>query len=129
MAARSRPRAGMTKEDPADAHEERNMWNQIVNDLKRLKVIHARATEVSNAIVEMEAKFDGSQYDHFCSTFYSAARICFPVSYSLLLNILPRPALDLSKYSHVYFCRIQEFFVQTENPSLSRYLNFIIKYA
>lgn len=50
----------MTKEDPADAHEERNMWNQIVNDLKRLKVLHARATEVSNAIVETEAKFDGS---------------------------------------------------------------------
>lgn len=55
----------MTKEDPADAHEERNMWNQIVNDLKRLKVIHARATEVSSAIVEMESRFDGSQYLFF----------------------------------------------------------------
>lgn len=52
----------MTKEDPADAHEERNMWNQIVNDLKRLKVIHVRATEVSNSIVEMESRFDGSQF-------------------------------------------------------------------
>ena len=62
MAARNRPRVGLVKEDPADAHEERNMWNQIVNDLKRLKIIHARATEVSNAIVEMEEKFDGGQY-------------------------------------------------------------------
>lgn len=67
MAARSRPRAGMTKEDPADAHEERNMWNQIVNDLKRLKVIHARATEVSDAIIDMEGKFDGSQYHLYYS--------------------------------------------------------------
>lgn len=56
MAARNRPRNGPTKDDSADAHEERNMWNQIVNDLKRLKSIQASAIEVSKAIVEMEAK-------------------------------------------------------------------------
>lgn len=59
MAARNRPRGGLVKEDPADAHEERNMWNQIVSDLKRLKGIHARAAEVSAAIVDMESRFDG----------------------------------------------------------------------
>lgn len=53
MAARNRPR-GPVKDDSADAHEERNMWNQIVNDLKRLKTIQARATEVSISIVSME---------------------------------------------------------------------------
>lgn len=56
MAARNRPRAGPLKDDLADAHEERSMWNQIVNDLKRLKTIQIRATEVSNLIVEMEGK-------------------------------------------------------------------------
>lgn len=54
MAARSRPRGGMTKEDPPDAHEERNLWNQIVQDIKRLKTIWTRAAEVSNSIKEME---------------------------------------------------------------------------
>ncbi|KAI4095011.1 MAG: hypothetical protein LQ344_001858 [Seirophora lacunosa] len=56
MAARSRPRAGPLKDDSADAHEERNMWNQIVNDLKRLKSIQTRASEVSKSIVDMESK-------------------------------------------------------------------------
>ncbi|KAL9600179.1 MAG: hypothetical protein Q9219_003322 [cf. Caloplaca sp. 3 TL-2023] len=56
MAARNRPRAGPLKDDGVDAHEERNMWNQIVNDLKRLKNIQSRATEVSKAIVESEGK-------------------------------------------------------------------------
>ncbi|KAL8776270.1 MAG: hypothetical protein Q9213_008332 [Squamulea squamosa] len=56
MAARNRPRTGPPKDDSTDAHEERNMWNQIVNDLKRLKTIQIRATEVSKAIVETEAK-------------------------------------------------------------------------
>lgn len=54
MAARSRPRGGMTKEDPPDAHEERNLWNQIVQDIKRLKTIWTRAAEVSSSIKEME---------------------------------------------------------------------------
>ncbi len=55
MAARSRPRGGTSKEDLADAHEERNMWNQIVADMKRLKGISTRAAEVSNLIKELEA--------------------------------------------------------------------------
>ncbi|KAI4240851.1 MAG: hypothetical protein LQ352_007550 [Teloschistes flavicans] len=54
MAARNRPRSGPLKDDSADAHEERNMWNQTVNDLKRLKTIQTRATEVSSAIVNSE---------------------------------------------------------------------------
>jgi len=44
----------MTKEDPPDAHEERNLWNQIVQDIKRLKTIWTRAAEVSSSIKEME---------------------------------------------------------------------------
>ena len=54
MAARSRPRSGLTKEDPPDAHEERNLWNQIVQDIKRLHTISTRAAEVSSSIKEME---------------------------------------------------------------------------
>ncbi|KAL8709633.1 MAG: hypothetical protein Q9220_005725 [cf. Caloplaca sp. 1 TL-2023] len=56
MAARNRPRSGPLKDDSADAHEERNMWSQIVNDLKRLKAIQVKATEVSKAIVDMEGR-------------------------------------------------------------------------
>ncbi|KAL8825278.1 MAG: hypothetical protein Q9170_007858 [Blastenia crenularia] len=56
MAARNRPRIGPLKDDSVDAHEERNMWNQIVNDLKRLKTLQTRAAEVSKATVEMEGK-------------------------------------------------------------------------
>lgn len=55
MAARNRPRAGMAKDDSADAHEERNMWNQIVTDVKKLKQINAKAAEISAQIVELEA--------------------------------------------------------------------------
>ena len=55
MAARNRPRAGVTKDDSADAHEERNMWNQIVADVKKLKQINAKAAEISTQIVELEA--------------------------------------------------------------------------
>ena len=55
MAARNRPRGVPLKEGLADAHEERNMWNQIVNDLRRLKTNQVRATEVSKAIVELES--------------------------------------------------------------------------
>ena len=55
MAARNRPRAGIAKDDSADAHEERNMWNQIVADVKKLKQINAKAAEISTQIVELEA--------------------------------------------------------------------------
>ena len=54
MAARNRPRTGIAKDDSADAHEERNMWNQIVTDVKKLKQINTSAAEVSARIVELE---------------------------------------------------------------------------
>ena len=44
------------KEDASDAHEERNMWNQIVTDIKKLRIIQARATEVSKLQIDMESK-------------------------------------------------------------------------
>ena len=56
MAARTRPRGPPQKEDAADAHEERNMWTQIVNDLRRLKVINAKAKEIEGQILKMEAE-------------------------------------------------------------------------
>lgn len=56
MAARSRPRSALVKDDPTDAHEERNMWNQIVTDIKKLKQINGKAAELSAQIVEMETK-------------------------------------------------------------------------
>jgi len=54
MAVRNRPRATLVKEDPTDAHEERNMWNQIVTDIKKLKQINAKAAEISAQIVDVE---------------------------------------------------------------------------
>lgn len=54
MAARSRPRPAFVKEDPTDAHEERNMWNQIVTDIKKLKQINATAEKISARIIEVE---------------------------------------------------------------------------
>jgi hypothetical protein len=92
----------MTKEDPADAHEERNMWNQIVNDLKRLKVIHARATEVSNAIVEMESRFDGSQY-----FFWYPDSISLFIRFLRLVSVYPvrflLPGFEISRCSNLRF--------------------------
>ena len=61
MAARNRPRNGLTKEDATDAHEERNMWSQIVTDIKRLRTTHAKAAEIAKAQVDMEAKMGKSQ--------------------------------------------------------------------
>jgi SAGA-associated factor 29 len=56
MAARSRPRGPPSKDD--DAHEEeRNMWKQIVADMRKLKTIHTRAADVSRLIVEHEERF------------------------------------------------------------------------
>ena len=61
MAARNRPRGGLTKDDATDAHEERNMWSQIVTDIKRLRTTHAKAAEIAKAQVDMEAKIGKSQ--------------------------------------------------------------------
>jgi hypothetical protein len=52
MAARNRPRA--IKDD--DAHEERNMWNQILNDLKRCRNINSKAAEITAQIRDAEEK-------------------------------------------------------------------------
>ena len=54
MSQRARPRGAPTREDPTDAHEERNIWNQILSDLKKLQEINSRAAEVSQSIVEAE---------------------------------------------------------------------------
>ncbi|SLM39683.1 SGF29 tudor-like domain [Lasallia pustulata] len=60
MAARTRPRGPPQKEDAADAHEERNMWTQIVNDLRGLKVINAKAKEIEGQILKMETEMGPS---------------------------------------------------------------------
>ena len=51
----------MTKEEATDAHEERNMWSQIVTDIKRLRSTHAKAAEIAKAQVDMEAKMGKSE--------------------------------------------------------------------
>ena len=61
MAARNRPRGALTKDDATDAHEERNMWSQIVTDIKRLRATHAKAAEIAKAQVDMEAKMGKSE--------------------------------------------------------------------
>lgn len=49
MAAR-RPRPA----DPAAAHEETNMWNGILVDLRRAREINTRSREVTRQAIEME---------------------------------------------------------------------------
>ncbi len=44
------------KDDLTDAHEERNMWSQIVTDIKRLRGTHARAAEFAKMQIDLEAK-------------------------------------------------------------------------
>ena len=61
MASRNRPRGAFVKDDASDAHEERNMWSQIVTDIKRLRVTHARAAEVAKMQVDLEAKIGKSK--------------------------------------------------------------------
>ncbi|KAL9103025.1 MAG: hypothetical protein Q9163_001884 [Psora crenata] len=56
MAARNRPRNGLVKDEASDTHEERAMWNTIVNDLKKLRGIQIRAAEVAKQQVELEGK-------------------------------------------------------------------------
>ena len=62
MAARNRPRGAFAKDDSADAHEERNMWSQIVTDIKRLRTTHARAAEVGKLQVELEMKLANCKF-------------------------------------------------------------------
>ena len=67
MAARNRPRNGLGKDDGADAHEERTMWNQIVNDIRKLKTLQARAAEVAKQQVDMEARIARSESFRCCN--------------------------------------------------------------
>ena len=66
MAARNRPRNGLAKDDAPDAHEERTMWNTIVNDLRKLKSIQARAADVAKQQVELEAKIAKGRISDDC---------------------------------------------------------------
>ena len=54
MAARNRPRA--VPKDESDAHEERDLWSRIVNDLKELTRQSKRIDELSKEIAAIEAK-------------------------------------------------------------------------
>ena len=40
------------------------MWNTIVNDLRKLKNIQAKAAEVATKQVELEAKFEKCKFYH-----------------------------------------------------------------
>lgn len=62
MAARNRPRGNLGRDDMPDAHEERTMWNTIVNDLRKLKEVHARAAEVAKMQVELESRMGKCKY-------------------------------------------------------------------
>ena len=97
MAARNRPRGGLTKDDPADAHEERNMWNQIVNDVNlRLKPLHARSTEVMKMIVEMESRIDSSTYIFTLFTLTKLNNCDTLLHPLLLLHLSQRPSSPAS---------------------------------
>lgn len=81
MAARNRPRAGLLKDDATDAHEERNMWSQIVTDIKRLKATHAKAADIAKQQVEMEAKMGKCESDS------SISQSCCPLLVSLFSGL------------------------------------------
>ena len=48
MASRNRPRGGMKD-------EERDMWNQLLGDIKRARTINLRCAETSRLIVALES--------------------------------------------------------------------------
>lgn len=64
MAARNRPRGGLVKDDAPDAHEERTMWNTIVNDLRKLKTIHTQAADVARRQVDLESRIGKCKFTH-----------------------------------------------------------------
>ena len=120
MAARNRPRGGAAKEDSGDAHEERNMWNQIVNDLKRLKTIQTRVAEVSKTIVEMEGKMAERQFlflSGFRSRFLHVCKIALHfckgvllLNHCQLIVHMHHLAIGQSIPSHPYLCTHTMFF-------------------
>jgi SAGA-associated factor 29 len=65
MAARSRPRA--LPKDETDAHEERDLWSKIVNNLKDLARKSKRIHELADEIAAEEARLqadDGGQSNY-----------------------------------------------------------------
>ncbi|KAI9891484.1 MAG: SAGA HAT/Core module component [Vezdaea aestivalis] len=58
----ARPR-NAPRDDAADATEERNLWSQIVGDVRKLQEINTRAAEVSQTIVEEEHDINPSLAD------------------------------------------------------------------
>ena len=67
MAARNRPRNGGFKEDSADAHEEKSMWEQLQRDLRKCAQIQNKQKENSIKIQEMEVTIGKSESLYFLS--------------------------------------------------------------
>jgi SAGA-associated factor 29 len=72
MAARNRPRA--LPRDDADAHEERDLWSKIVNDLKDRTRQAKRISEIADEIAALEAKYDGDDSGEFRRLSFHASR-------------------------------------------------------
>ena len=66
MAARNRPRA--LPRDDADAHEERELWSKIVNDLKDRTRQSKRINEIADEISAVEAKYESDDTGTFGSS-------------------------------------------------------------
>ncbi|KAG8526697.1 uncharacterized protein KY384_008126 [Bacidia gigantensis] len=60
MAARNRPRNGLTKDDGSDAHEESIMWTSIVSGLRKLQTIQAKASDIAKQQIDLESKLQNS---------------------------------------------------------------------
>src|ERR1700753_3907688 len=55
MSARARPRQN-AKEESGDAHEERNIWLAVVTEIKKLRAVNQKASEISTDICQDEEK-------------------------------------------------------------------------
>ena len=115
MAARSRPRNGAIKEDPADAHEELSMWDQIEKDIKKCSAIQKRCREVSKQIVEMEEKMGKREClsicpplrrEHICEEFssfldmFSCCPFCYALDFRKIFSIVEVSYLALIEKGH-----------------------------
>lgn len=68
MAARNRQRNGQVKDDQ---DEERNLWNQIITQVKQLQKVHVRATEISRLITSAEKEMSIDEGKHRYVSFQS----------------------------------------------------------
>lgn len=75
MANRNKTRGVFVKDDPTDAHEERNMWIQILTDIRRLRGIHAKAAEIAKMQVDLEAKIGKCELETLMYMIYHAILI------------------------------------------------------